>query len=147
MSPDILKLDEPLPDLLLPANANQTMFQGTVALARRGNFTVRELLRALGGGVGHRIIVGRPKAIADDMEAWFRAGAADGFNLMPDVLPTGLEVFVDTVVPLLRKRGLFREAYEGRTLRDHFGLTRPAGRFTNPGAPSRPSGGSPNGER
>ncbi len=134
VSPDILKLDEPLPDLPLPANANQTMFQGTVALARRGNLTVRELLRALGGGVGHRIIVGTPEAIADDMEAWFKAGAADGFNLMPDVLPTGLEVFVDTVVPLLRKRGLFREAYDGRTLRDHFGLARPAGRFATLGA-------------
>ena len=74
-------------------------------IARRGNLTVRQLLRALGGGVGHRIIVGTPKQIADDIEAWFKAGAADGFNLMPDVMPSGLEVFVDTVVPILQKRG------------------------------------------
>ena len=133
VSPDVLKLDEPLPDLPLPADANQTIFQGTVALARRGNLTVRELLRALGGGVGHRILVGTPEAIADDIEAWFRAGAADGFNLMPDVLPTGLDVFVDTVVPLLRERGLFREHYEGRTLREHLGLARPASRVAAPG--------------
>ncbi|SDS54603.1 LLM class flavin-dependent oxidoreductase [Bradyrhizobium canariense] len=130
IDPAQLELDKPLPDPLpLPANANHTMFQGTVNLARRGNLTVRQLLRALGGGVGHRIIVGTPEHIADDIEAWFRAGAADGFNLMPDVLPTGLEVFVDTVVPILQKRGLFRKDYSGSTLRDHFGLPRPPSRF------------------
>jgi FMN-dependent oxidoreductase (nitrilotriacetate monooxygenase family) len=130
IDPAALELDKPLPDPLpLPANANHTMFQGTVNLARRGNLTVRQLLRALGGGVGHRIIVGTPEYIADDIAAWFRAGAADGFNLMPDVLPTGLEVFVDTVVPILQRRGLFRKDYSGSTLRDHFGLARPPSRF------------------
>ena len=130
IDPALLELDKPLPDPLpLPANANHTMFQGTVNLARRGNLTVRQLIRALGGGVGHRIIVGTPEQIADDIEAWFKAGAADGFNLMPDVLPTGLETFVDTVVPILQKRGLFRTEYTGTTLREHFGLPRPASRF------------------
>ncbi|MGF6427244.1 MULTISPECIES: LLM class flavin-dependent oxidoreductase [Bradyrhizobium] len=130
VDPVILELDKPLPDPLpLPANANHTMFQGTVNLARRGNLTVRQLLRALGGGVGHRIIVGTPEQIANDIEAWFRAGAADGFNLMPDVLPTGLEIFVDSVVPILQRRGLFRTNYAGTTLREHFGLPRPISRF------------------
>lgn len=133
IDPAQLDLDKPLPDPLpLPINANHTMFGGTLALARRGNLTVRELLRALGGGVGHRIIVGTPEQIADDIEAWFTAGAADGFNLMPDVLPTGLETFVDTVVPILQKRGLFRRDYAGTTLRDHFGLPRPPSRFATP---------------
>lgn len=132
IAPDRLALDKPLPDALpLPADANHTMFLGTVALARRDNLTVRELLRALGGGVGHRIIVGTPEAVADDIEAWFRAGAADGFNLMPDVLPDGLETFVDAVVPILQKRGLFRTAYSGTTLRDHLGLARPPSRFAD----------------
>lgn len=133
IAPEKLELDKPLPDPLpLPANANHTMFQGTVNLARRGNLTVRQLLKALGGGVGHRIIVGTPEAIADDIEAWFKAGAADGFNLMPDVLPTGLEVFVNEVVPLLQRRGLFRTDYEGKTLRSHFALDRPPSRFSKP---------------
>ena len=140
IDPAALELDKPLPDPLpLPANANHTMFQGTVNLARRGNLTVRQLLRALGGGVGHRIIVGTPEFIAHDIELWFRAGAADGFNLMPDVLPTGLEVFVDTVVPLLQKRGIFRNEYEGRTLRDHFGLQRPPSRFAKREATALPA--------
>ena len=140
IAPERLELDKPLPDPLpLPANANHTMFQGTVALARRGNLTVRELLKALGGGVGHRIIVGTPEAIADDIEAWFRAGAADGFNLMPDVLPSGLEVFVDQIVPLLQKRGLFRTDYEGKTLRSHFGLEKPPSQFAKQKAAAVPA--------
>jgi hypothetical protein len=71
-------------------------------------------------------------ASADDIEAWFKAGAADGFNLMPDVLPSGLEVFVDNVVPILQKRGLFRRDYAGTTLRSHFGLPLPPSRFADP---------------
>jgi hypothetical protein len=60
---------------------------------------------------------------------WLRDGAADGFNLMPPVLPWMLEVFVAEVVPLLRRRGLFRSEYEADTLRGHYGLPRPAVRF------------------
>ncbi|MCQ9319756.1 hypothetical protein NQ027_14535, partial [Staphylococcus aureus] len=71
-------------------------------------------------------VVGTPEQVADDIEAWFRAGAADGFNLMPDVLPDGLETFVEAVVPILQRRGLFRRDYSGVTLRDHLGLERPA---------------------
>lgn len=106
-----------------------------MALARRDDLTVRQLLRALGGGVGHRILVGTPEQVADDIEAWFRAGAADGFNLMPDVLPEGLETFADTVVPILQRRGLFRTDYAGTTLRDHLGLPRPESRFAARAAP------------
>ena len=51
----------------------------------------------------------------------------DGFNLMPDVFPSGLELFVDHVVPILQARGRFRTEYAGRTLREHLGLPRPAG--------------------
>jgi alkanesulfonate monooxygenase SsuD/methylene tetrahydromethanopterin reductase-like flavin-dependent oxidoreductase (luciferase family) len=49
------------------------------------------------------------------MEDWFRDGAADGFNLMPPVLPAMLDVFIAAVVPLLQQRGLFRTAYAGQT--------------------------------
>ncbi|EJK87448.1 LLM class flavin-dependent oxidoreductase [Rhizobium sp. AP16] len=127
IDPKRLKLDEPLPDdIPLPPDGGHTFFQATLALARRDQLTVRGLIRALNGGTGHRTIVGTPEAIADDIETWFRSGAVDGFNLMPDVLPHGLEVFVDEVVPILRRRGLFRQDYAGRTLRDHLGLARPA---------------------
>lgn len=124
-----LSLDAPLPDNLpLPANGNHTFFRATVALAQRQNLTVRALIRELAGGGGHRVIVGTPEQIADDIEHWFRHGAADGFNLMPDVLPDGLQDFVDGAVPILQRRGIFRTEYESTTLRAHLGLERPAGR-------------------
>jgi len=63
--------------------------------------------------------------IADRMQTWFESGAADGFNLMPPYFTGGLDVFIDEVVPILRRRGLFRSDYEGSTLREHFGLPRP----------------------
>ncbi|MFP3590141.1 LLM class flavin-dependent oxidoreductase, partial [Paraburkholderia sp. SIMBA_055] len=75
-------------------NGNHTFFHATIAQGRRHGYTVRELIRSLAGGTGHRVIVGTPEQIADDIEHWFNGGAADGFNLMPDALPSGLQDFV-----------------------------------------------------
>ena len=72
------------------------------------------------------MLAGTPEQIADDLETWFTKGAADGFNIMPPTYPQGLEVFVDTVVPILQQRGLFRTEYTGTTLREHYGLARPS---------------------
>jgi FMN-dependent oxidoreductase (nitrilotriacetate monooxygenase family) len=77
-----------------------------------------------GGSQGARDIVVSPERIADAIEEWFTAGAVDGFNLMPDVFPSGLELFVDHVIPILRDRGLFRREYAHTTLRGHLGLQR-----------------------
>jgi len=96
-------------------------------LARREKLTVRELSRRI--LVGHRLLVGTPEQVADSLEHWFLSGAADGFNIMPDVFPSGVEIFVDEVVPLLRKRGVFRHEYSGTTLREHLGLPHPPSQF------------------
>ncbi len=119
-------------DLTLPEHGMQTFAAATLRAARRDGLTVRQLLRTLGGSTGHRLLAGTPEQVADDIERWFLSGAADGFNLMPDVLPEGLETFVDHVVPLLRRKGIFRHEYTGRTLRDHFGLARPDNSFSAP---------------
>lgn len=95
-------------------------------IAETETLTVRQLLRRLSAGRGHRVAVGTPEQIADTIEHWFTSGAADGFNLIPPALPTSLEAFVDHVVPVLQKRGLFRTEYTGTTLRDHLGLALPA---------------------
>ncbi|MGY3644862.1 hypothetical protein ACVWW2_000153 [Bradyrhizobium sp. LM4.3] len=50
---------------------------------------------------------------------------------MPPWLPGGFDLFAEQVVPILRKRGLFRHDYTGRTLRDHYGLDRPASVFSS----------------
>jgi len=63
-------------------------------------------------------------------ESWYDNGAADSFNIMPPVLPSSLGRFVDEVVPILQERGRFRTGYTGRTLREHYGLPRPANRHT-----------------
>ena len=100
-------------------------------LAENGTLTLRQLLRRLSAGRGHRVFAGTPDQIADDMQFWFENAAADGFNLIPPALPSSLESFVDHVVPVLQRRGLFRREYEGRTLREHLGLARPPSRYTS----------------
>lgn len=87
--------------------------------------TLRQLLRRLSAGRGHRIATGTPEQMAETIVQWFENGAADGFNLIPPALPTSLQTFVDQVIPLLQAQGLFREDYEGTTLREHLGLERP----------------------
>ena len=77
------------------------------------------------------MIAGPPEQIADNIQTWFENGAADGFNVMPPWLPGGFDLFAEHVVPILRKRGLFRSDYAGTTLRDHFGLPRPESQFSH----------------
>ena len=130
--PDTLALDRALPDTVYsrpPVQGAQSRYQLIVDLARRDNLTVRQLIGRLGGGRGHRTFAGTPEQVADTIAEWSGAGAADGFNVMPAALPSGLETFVDHVVPILRQRGLFRTEYTGRTLRDHYGIPRPGCQF------------------
>jgi alkanesulfonate monooxygenase SsuD/methylene tetrahydromethanopterin reductase-like flavin-dependent oxidoreductase (luciferase family) len=85
---------------------------------------VREFLYRTVNGWG-AAVVGTPERIADEIEDWFHARACDGFVLSDSGLPGQLDLFVDEVVPVLRKRGLFRHEYAGRTLRGHLGLAVP----------------------
>ena len=135
--PDTLALDRALPDTVYsrpPVQGAQSRYQLIVDLARRDNLTVRQLIGRLGGGRGHRTFAGTPEQVADTIEEWSAAVAADGFNVMPAALPSGLETFVEQVIPILRKRGLFRTGYAGRTLRDHYGIPRPDSQFAAPPA-------------
>ncbi|KIA82615.1 nitrilotriacetate monooxygenase [Kaistella solincola] len=69
----------------------------------------------------HPVIVGPGEEAADHMQAWFEAGAADGFWISPDVNSDGIDAFVNEVVPILQQRGLFHQDYEGKTLRENLG--------------------------
>ncbi|MEK8127080.1 LLM class flavin-dependent oxidoreductase [Paenibacillus filicis] len=124
-------IDEPLPQTfnLGDAHGASRRFQPIKDIADREQLTIRQLYERYAGNRGHLQVRGTPEQIADVMEEWFVAGAADGFNILPPYLPGGLDDFVDLVVPELQKRGLFRTEYEGTTLREHFGLSRPANRF------------------
>lgn len=123
-------LDGPLPEIDLPeSNGVKSRFQLVKEMAQRENLTIRQLYKKVAGSRGHHIFVGTPEQLADRMEEWFRQKGADGFNLMPPLLPEGLELFVEQVVPILQERRLFRREYEGRTLRDHLGLPKPLNRY------------------
>ncbi|WP_425067792.1 LLM class flavin-dependent oxidoreductase [Reyranella sp.] len=128
-----LPLDKPLAPEDFPdpgtVQAARSRTEVIVGLVKREKFTLRQLLAYLAGARGHFTTAGTPEQIADLIEDWFTDGAADGFNLMPPLLPSMLDVFVAEVIPLLQRRGLFRTAYTGRTLREHFGLARPATAF------------------
>ncbi|ASR36378.1 monooxygenase [Prauserella marina] len=128
-----LSLDERLSPGDLPDPANVEGAQSRAELIHRlvasERPTLRALLHKLAGGRGHYITAGTPEQIADVIEDWFRSGAADGFNVMPPILPAVLTDFVEQVVPILQRRGLFRREYTESTLRGHYGLSRPENRF------------------
>jgi FMN-dependent oxidoreductase (nitrilotriacetate monooxygenase family) len=122
-------LDDIAPPLPADTNGNKSRLKLVTDYLERERPTLRQLYRTMATARGHRVVVGTPEQVADGIEQWFQNGAADGFNIMPPVLPTALTDFVDQVVPILQQRGLFRTEYEGRTLRENLGLDRPINRF------------------
>ena len=121
-----LPLDRPLTRGDFPdptqVQASKSRAIGYVETTLREGLTLRQLLQRLAGARGHLAIAGTPEQVADTIEDWFRTGAADGFNVMPPVITQQLELFASEVVPILRKRGLFRSEYDSASLRGHFGL-------------------------
>jgi len=125
-------LDAPFPRHLINfegVESQSSRFKLIIDIVDREHVTLRQLINRLAGARGHWVPVGTPVQIADLIEQWFRSGAADGFNVMPPAFPDGFDVFLDEVLPILRKRGLFRSEYAGSTLREHYGLTRPDSRY------------------
>jgi alkanesulfonate monooxygenase len=121
-------VDGPLPQMPITEGwrSRQEMF---VQMAARERLSIRQLYQRVAGARGHKVMIGTAKTVADEMEAWFTGGGADGFNILPALLPDGLAEVVDHLVPELRRRGLFRTEYEGATLREHLGLGRPRSRW------------------
>jgi len=117
-------LDEPIPEL-----PDSTMMQGHAvvlkAIARKYKMTLRQLRDYAAVSSGHRVLMGSAEQVADELQLWVEQGAADGFVIQPPYYPAPFELFVDEVVPILVKRGVFRQEYEGSTLREHLGLARP----------------------
>jgi alkanesulfonate monooxygenase SsuD/methylene tetrahydromethanopterin reductase-like flavin-dependent oxidoreductase (luciferase family) len=137
LEPDDFELDAPLPDSVLARprlEGTQSRADLIIEMAVRENLTVRQVLSRLGGGRGHFELAGTPDQIADTIIRWFGDGAADGFNIMAPGLPSGLQAFIDHVLPILRRAGLFRDDYEGTTLREHYGLGVPPNQFRVPEA-------------
>ncbi|MFD7522586.1 LLM class flavin-dependent oxidoreductase [Paenibacillus chitinolyticus] len=120
-------LDEPFPDLGdLGKNSFQSGTDKIKEEAKEKNLTLRQV--ALQAATPKGRFVGTPEKVADLIQEYFEAGAVDGFMLSAAV-PSGLEDFVDHVVPILQQRGIFRTEYESDTLRGNLGLPVPANRY------------------
>jgi FMN-dependent oxidoreductase (nitrilotriacetate monooxygenase family) len=119
--------DAPFPPELL-ASTPKTSFGASIyqLAAEEPAITFRAVAQKLSALPGGLDFTGTPEGMAQLITDWWNADAADGFTLMPNVLPGQLDAFVDHVIPLLQKRGMARTEYAGTTLRDHVGLPRPA---------------------
>ncbi len=128
-----LPLDEPIPPHLIPREArfHKAYFDQIVATIRDRNPTLRELY--MNYERGKSTMLGSPADIADTMQEWMEAGAADGFMVTFNQLPGDMTAFVEQVIPELQRRGLYRTAYEPGQLRDRLGLRRPANQYVRRG--------------
>ncbi|WP_225028998.1 LLM class flavin-dependent oxidoreductase [Xinfangfangia pollutisoli] len=121
-------LDGPLP--AAPPTEGMKSRQALIRqIADDNQFTIRQLYQHVASARGHFTVIGTPETIVDTLQDWFENEGADGFNILPPWLPTGLSDFVDLVVPELQRRGLYRTEYEGRTLRENLGLPVPENRW------------------
>jgi N-acetyl-S-(2-succino)cysteine monooxygenase len=126
LDPAAIDPDAPFPPELLD-NAPKTSFGASIyQLVTQETTTFRAVAARLSALPGGLDFTGTPEGMADLIAGWWEAGAADGFTIMPNILPGELATFVDQVVPVLQKRGIARTEYAGVTLRDHLGLPRPA---------------------
>ncbi|MFD7025005.1 NtaA/DmoA family FMN-dependent monooxygenase [Promicromonospora sukumoe] len=123
-----LDLDSPIPHDRLPDPSTLLRRQSRPALFRdlalRPGTTLRDVIEHHLKGNGHWVLIGTPEEVAAELIEWHTAGAADGFNVHPRGRES-LQLFIDGVLPILRGKGLFREEYEGTTLRRHLGLPVP----------------------
>jgi N-acetyl-S-(2-succino)cysteine monooxygenase len=116
-------LDGPLPMLPETIRGYQGRSKMIADVAQQEQLTVRQLIERFSLR-GNPTFVGTGEQVADQMEAWFTQGAADGFTIAPAVNYPGLERFIANVIPHLQRRGLFPTEYTGATLRDSYGLAR-----------------------
>jgi FMN-dependent oxidoreductase (nitrilotriacetate monooxygenase family) len=127
LDPDAFDPNAPLPSHLWAKPSPSTRADQLYAAARaRPEASLREIAQQVAGGAGQSHFIGTPEQLADYIIGWQDAGAVDGFTLMGSTLPYELTAFVDQVVPILQRRGRYRTAYTGNTLRQHLGLQRPS---------------------
>ncbi len=123
--------DGPFPYDLFERAASVTFAQSVMRTARDDGLSFRQTAERFSTLPGGLHLTGTPEQLADLIETWWRAGAADGFTLQPLRLPVDAAAFVDHVVPLLQDRGVAAAGYAAGTLRDRLGLRRPAVRSSS----------------
>jgi FMN-dependent oxidoreductase (nitrilotriacetate monooxygenase family) len=118
-------LDAPVPDIAVQSVGGTGIGTSIQQMALREGLTIRQAYERILPQMGGNLIKGDPEHVAEVMTEWFTSKACDGFMITLPLLPRGLNDFVDLVVPLLQRRGIFHSDYEGATLRSNLGLARP----------------------
>jgi alkanesulfonate monooxygenase len=122
-------LDGPMPDSHVQQVGGTAIGRSVVAMARREGLTVRQTYERILPSMGGNMVKGDAKHIADTFEDWYGSKACDGFVMSMPTMPMALRTFVETVIPELQRRGLFRKEYSGTTLRENMGLRIPPDPF------------------
>ena len=120
-----LDLDGPPPEIFQSTNGSKSRLESIAHLVKKEKLSLRQLSTYVAGARGHHTLVGTPEMIAYTMIEWVNQCGADGFNIIPQTIPAGLNDFNQLVIPILQELGYFRTEYEGPTLRDNLGLQKP----------------------
>jgi alkanesulfonate monooxygenase SsuD/methylene tetrahydromethanopterin reductase-like flavin-dependent oxidoreductase (luciferase family) len=112
-----MELDKPLVEM--DTQGSRGLMAAMSASFDNKRFTLREVAQRWGLAVGIPQLVGTPEQVADQMERIWRETGCHGFNITPTITPTTIEQFVDEVVPILQRRGVYRTEYKGRTFREN----------------------------
>lgn len=112
-----LELDSRLADNT--TEASQGMLMALANMAGDGDATVRDAARLFGASTGMPQITGTPEQVADELETLWRSSGCHGFNITPTTSNRSVEDFVDQVVPLLQKKGIYRTEYTGKTFAEN----------------------------
>ncbi len=115
-----VELDQPLQEM--ETQASQGLMKAFTSVLGDRPFTLREVAIKWGLSVGMPQIVGTPEQVADQLEHIWRETGCTGYNMTPHIMPSSVEDFVDQVVPILQKKGVYRTEYTGSTFRENLGL-------------------------
>ena len=120
---DLSGFDPEAPMPALEANDLRKSGPGTFArIGHENNYTLGQVAVQAKAARNHCLVIGSVEEVANHMEHWFLNGAADGFNLLPAIVPGTLTDFCELIVPELQSRDLFRSEYDGVTLRVNMGF-------------------------
>ena len=101
----------------MDTQASRGLMSATLSAADGHAVTLREAAAQWALSVAIPQVIGTPEQVAAEIERVWRETGCYGFNLSPTTNPDSVEDFVDQVVPILQRRGVFRSAYEGETFR------------------------------
>jgi FMN-dependent oxidoreductase (nitrilotriacetate monooxygenase family) len=114
---DFSEFDPCAPLADIPVPGIQGVKDALVATGAGEAVTVTEAADIYASRFAMPQVIGTPQSVADQLEEFLDDGGADGFMLLATYTPGCFEEFVDLVVPEMQRRGRYRTAYPGRTLR------------------------------